>query len=79
VLQKTVQLTSPGAFSLSYSVTAEEVACAHCLISVLLGCHVTVASENLFLPMSPNKKSSITYPWLICPSQTEVTGLCRGV
>lgn len=42
-LQKMVLLTHPGAFSLSYSVTDGEVACAHCLISVLLGCHATVA------------------------------------
>lgn len=52
--------THPGVFSLSYSVTDGEVASAHHLVSVLLKCHTTVASENSLLLLFPNKESSVT-------------------
>lgn len=54
-LQKMVLLTNRRVLSLSYSVTDGEKVCAHCLISVLLRRHATVTSENILVPLFPNK------------------------
>lgn len=50
-LQEMVLLTHIGAFSLSCSVRNGKVACAHCLISVLVRYHTTVVSENHLFPL----------------------------